>query len=186
MVGTPRGEAGCDGRRGFQWLLIERPRRPARLAKSFRSDRTELAIRGCLLSHQPAQGFQASLQIDRRLGGQAGQDQGLRQARIVVGKALFEPDPIFALNRSEDRHQSVRQLQFGGVLAGPAEVTQPDRSAAANRGVGEPVQHRFDGRVQTAVPGRARLALPPHGWAILSACLPARRRRPMSRAMSQC
>ena len=55
--------------------------------------------RGCLLLHQPAQGSSGPLQIGRIPDGVSGQDQGLRQARIVVGEPLLEPDPVPCFDR---------------------------------------------------------------------------------------
>ena len=52
-------------------------------------------------------------------------DQGLRQARVVIGKTFLEPDPVRRLDRSESGHQPVGEEMpdFPG-----AEILRSDRA----------------------------------------------------------
>ena len=110
MVGAPCRETGGDGGRGLERLLIERLRRLAPLAKSCGADGAELAVRRCLLLHQPTQRFQAAIQITALLVAMPVMIRACGQTGVIVGKSFLEPDPVvvstasnIATNRSAKR-----------------------------------------------------------------------------------
>src|SRR5689334_22193891 len=101
MTGAPRGETGRDGCRALQRLLVERSRRLAPVAESTRPDRPEIAFGRGLPGHQPAQRLEADIDITRRLAGDAGLDQRLAQASVIVAQPILEPDPVVRRDRVE-------------------------------------------------------------------------------------
>ena len=60
-------------------------------------------------AHEPTQRSEADLDVRRRVGRQAGLDQRLRKARIVVGEHVFEPDPVVGFRCRKQGHQPVGQ-----------------------------------------------------------------------------
>ena len=110
VVGPRRCEAGGNCRQRLDRLLVECFGSLAQIAETLCSDRPEAAGWRRLQRHQPAQRSQASLDIVRPSGCQAGLDHRLRQARIVVGEAVLEPAPIFGFRGGEQGQQSVSQL----------------------------------------------------------------------------
>src|SRR6185437_4081176 len=116
MIGAPRGEAGRDGRRGLQRLLVERPRRLAPVAESAGSDRPELAFGRGLPGHEPAQRLEADIDITRCLAGDAGYNQRLAQASVIVAQPILEPDPVVSRHRVEYPDQLIgeHRTQPGG------------------------------------------------------------------------
>ena len=93
-LGPPRRQAGRDGRRGFQRLLIERAGILPLLAEAGGADGTEMTRGRGLLCHQPTQRPQSGVDIIGRLRRHAGHHQGLRQARVVIGQSFLEPHPF--------------------------------------------------------------------------------------------
>ena len=81
------------------------------------ADGAEMTRRCRLLRHQPAQRPQSGIDVAGRLRRHARHDQGLRQARVVVGQAFLEPHPVRRLDRRENGHQPVgkRMPDFPGV-----------------------------------------------------------------------
>jgi len=101
--------AGGDGCGCFHRLLIEGARGLPLFAETSGADRPEMTHRRRLLRHQPPQGFQPGLDIAAVPRAHAGNDQGLRQPRIVIGKTFFEPYPFRRLHRPKAEHQPVGQ-----------------------------------------------------------------------------
>ena len=87
------------------------------LAETGRADRPELTGRCRLQRHQPTQGSQTSVDIAGVSRRHAGDNQGLRQARIIVSEAFLEPQPVRRLHRLKAQHQPVGQntADFAGA-----------------------------------------------------------------------
>ena len=105
VVRVPRGQTGRNCRGGLQRLLIEGVRRLPQFAETGRADGAEMARRCRLLRHQPTQGSQPGVDIDGCLRRQTCDDQGLRQARIIVGEAFLEPLPVRRFDRCQAGHE---------------------------------------------------------------------------------
>ena len=117
VVRAPRRQTGGNRCRRLYRLLIESAGRFSMLAETGRADRPELTSRCRLLRHQPTERPQAGIDIAGGSRRHAGDNQGLRQARIVVGEAFLKPQPIRRLHRLEAQHQPVGQnsADFAGA-----------------------------------------------------------------------
>ena len=137
----PRGRP-----RSSPWLPAAADRMAAAalrlVAEALRADGPERAGRRGLQRHQPRRVLQAGARPrTRSLVAMPGDDQRLRQARVVVGEAVLEPHPIRRLDRCQMRHQ-------------------PSRADAAARGVADIVGDRLAIGVQAEQregPGARRL-----------------------------
>ena len=125
VIGAPRGEAGRDGRRGLQRLLVERLRRLAPVAKSRRANRAELALGRGLPGHKPTQRLQTGIDIARCLAGDAGHDQRLRQSGVVIGEPVLEPNPVVGCDGIKNRDQSIGKQ---GTEADRADIVRNGRA----------------------------------------------------------
>ena len=109
------------------------PAAASAVAEALRTDRPEQARRRRLQRHEPTQGSQARLDIGGRAGRDPGNDQGLGQTRIVVGKPFLEPHPVLGLDRRHDGHQPVGKEQSdalgNGILRRRRRNRRPTRAA---------------------------------------------------------
>ena len=108
-IGAVCGKAGGNRCGRLHRLLIERLRLAANLAEAPGADGPEVPGRGGLKRHQPPKRPQSGLGVGRRMGLHPGLDESLRQARIVVSKNVFKPQPIAALACVKQAQQPVSQ-----------------------------------------------------------------------------
>src|SRR6478752_4639475 len=126
-IDAPRGKTGRDGCRGLQGLLVEWLRRLAPLTESGRADRPELALRRGLSSHKPAQRLKADIDITRCLACNAGHNQRLGQASVIVGQPVLEPDPVVSCHRVEYQDQLISKHS---TQAGRADIVWNRRAVS--------------------------------------------------------
>ncbi len=108
-VRAPRCDACRNRRCSLDGLLIERIRFLVDFAEAHAPDRSETArLRGLNL-HEPAQGFDARVNVVRCGGCEPRLDQSLRQARIVVGEDILEPAPIIGATLGKQCQHPVGQ-----------------------------------------------------------------------------
>src|SRR5262245_9404944 len=95
--GVAGGAEGCqacrDGGAGLDRLLVKLSHGVTAWIKALRADRPEMSLRGSLQFHQPAERAQADVEGALIARAAAADDQGLAQARVVVGENILKPWP---------------------------------------------------------------------------------------------
>jgi hypothetical protein len=101
VIRAPRGKARGNRRPRLDWLLIKCFGLVANPAETPGANRSEVPGWRSLKRHEPTKRSQADIDVCWGAGRQAGLNQRLGEARIVVSQNVFKPEPVVALARKK-------------------------------------------------------------------------------------